>query len=124
MEDNIVSNHFENEYLYRTFHRWQIFVVGRRTKRLLTKLIELKQDNSIKKRSFRRLQVNARINRTIKQLCGQVQNLKIQDYHSFMLKFENDASFVRDAATLIYPMKISQQKLYAKYFSIWRKNSR
>lgn len=122
MEDNFVSKHFTNEYLYRTFHRWQLFVVGQRTKRLLTKLIELKQDKSMKKRSFRRLQVNARVNRTIKQLCEKVQHLKVQDFHSFMLNFQNETIFVRDTATLIYPIKIAQQKLYAKFFSIWRNN--
>lgn len=122
MEHNFVSSKFTNDNLYCTFHRWQLFVVGQRTKRLITKLIKLKQDKSIKKRSFRRLQVNARINRTIKQLCGKVKNLKMQDFYSFMQNFQNDTSFVRDTATLIYPIQIAQQKLYAKYFSIWRKN--
>lgn len=125
MADNFVSKHFANEcLLYRTFHQWQLFVVGQRTKRLLTQLIELKQDKSMKKRSFRRLQLNANVNRSIKQLCGKIQRLKVQDFHSFMKNFQNDTSFVHETATLIYSIKIAQQKLYAKYFSIWRKNVR
>lgn len=124
MEDNFDSKQFENEFLFRTFHRWRLFVVSKRTKRLLSKLIELKQHKSMKKRSFRRLQVNARINRTIKQLCEQVQQLNVQDFHSFMQNFQNDTKFVRDTATLIYPIKIAQRKLYAKYLNIWRKNIR